>query len=1135
MRLTTTEFRILHSAFRILHSPMTRLHRTLLLSLSLGLALAGLATVVAFGHSAAASGRPQPPGRGPQPPPAQPAFYWTQPTDAPPALAQAPPQLPDLSIQWIERAPRYPRYCLDYSRGLPELCPGSEDARHVPSPGEIVTFTAHIANQGVLTSPAASALWTVGQAAQLPDDLPALAPGMTATLAITWPWPAEPLTMTLSIDPAGALEEVTRRNDALSQRSDALYLDIAVHPLVYAAFNRRSNLAGSWSFPDWIQAQFEAMNANLAAATYPAAPRGVLDRVRIDRIVVSEALGGDAVTSTLAFDGRWTFRVDEDDPDTPEDEGALSAEAYARAFANTVDWGLAHELSHQLGVIDLYQLNVFGSFQNELLEADGLPSLLGFLWPNPGLMGGGDRGGHPPNSYSEHTALALNRNAGLRRGYYGEYLYDLPPRNSLLVLDNRGQPLPGAQVALFQTEGGALRAEPVISGALDAEGRFVLPARPVPLGGLTTATGHTLAPNPFGPIDVVGFNGQLLVQVSQDEQRFYAWWPITDFNLASWQGVTAYERTLATHLPPAGAPQPPPALQGRVDGSNVTLHWLPSPGITAYRIYRGEEPEFYPFALVGVTDQLSFADVSWRTARYAVTAVDGQGRESGFSPLLRAQRTVDPVGAAVDPVSGRRTILDRHDGALITQLADDRWVGRQGSVHIGLTGSQALASNAQGQLLIPVTSEDRLVILNGEREVLYWFGRERFVTGTLEAPSGVLQAGEPFTVTQRPVSDASTLGLASFDWTWTLSGERPLLASGVERAPGRWGDGVQIGPGDRLIYGADDHLDTAAGSVQLWVQPHWPWNDGQEHVFVEVGSLSQAQPTQASSPAYRLRLAKADWNGLYAWLRDGTHDIALYAGIEAWLPGQWRHLAVAWQTVQPGLDYRRYTLWVDGVLRDSRVLRRPVAGPFDSLSLGSGLDGRHPAEATLDELHLSSLARVGNSQQVSLIVSQSRAQRLDVFDWLGNRISQFGGPGVGPGQFDWPRELAQIGERIVVADAGNDRLQVLALQGGQLSWQADWRAGLLHPQGLAALPDGRLLVSDRGDNQVKLLDADGRLLRRWAGPNDGHPGNFWQPAGLAVLPGGDILVADAGNGRLVRISGDMAPARLYLPLIGIHA
>jgi hypothetical protein len=215
---------------------------------------------------------------------------------------------------------------------------------------------------------------------------------VTATLAITWPWPAAPFSVTL--DPAAALHEVTRANNVRGVHSDALYLEVLVHPLVDAAFGRRANLAGSWSFADWMQAQVQAMNANLAASVYPAAPHGAADRMRIDRIVVTEDVSGDTVLGALDYDGRWTFRVEPDDPDTPQDEGVLSAEAYAAAFAGQVDWGLIHELTHQIGAIDLYQLNVAGSFQNQVLDGDGRPLLMGFQWPRPDLMGGGDLGDH---------------------------------------------------------------------------------------------------------------------------------------------------------------------------------------------------------------------------------------------------------------------------------------------------------------------------------------------------------------------------------------------------------------------------------------------------------------------------------------------------------------------------------------------------------------------------------------------------------------------------------------------------------------------------------------------------------------------------------------------------------------------
>ena len=129
-------------------------------------------------------------------------------------------------------------------------------------------------------------------------------------MSITWPWPSDPLTVTLSLDPASTLVETSRANNVRDHRTDALYLDVAVHPLVDAAFARRPNLVGSWSFADWMQAQVDTMNANLAASAYPSAPHGAVDQVRIDRILVTEDVGGDTVTSTLDFDGRWTFRVE---------------------------------------------------------------------------------------------------------------------------------------------------------------------------------------------------------------------------------------------------------------------------------------------------------------------------------------------------------------------------------------------------------------------------------------------------------------------------------------------------------------------------------------------------------------------------------------------------------------------------------------------------------------------------------------------------------------------------------------------------------------------------------------------------------------------------------------------------------
>ena len=1066
---------------------------------------------------------------GPLPPPTPPPFYWVEPdaptANTPPARV---PDLPDLSVNWIERTPRYQRYCLDYSSGLPDLCPGTQGLRRFPLPGEVVTFTARIVNQGAVTSPATSAVWTLQPAAVAaiqPQitlvNLPPLAPGVTTTLTLTWPWQTARFTVSLALDPAVTFSEITRNNNQRSDATDALYMDVLVHPFIVQAFATRANLVGSWGFNDWIQAQFDRMNVNLAAATYAAAPNGILDRVRIDVITATEEVGGDLVSGSVWFDGRWTFRVEADDPDTPQDESLLSAENYAQTFAGAIDWGLIHELTHQLGVIDEYNLNIAGSYQNQVTDGDGRPLLLGFEWLRPGLMGGGDVGPHTPwRDYSDHSTLALNSHQGKRRGYFGEYLFDVPASSTLRVLDNRGQPLAGATVTIYQDKGGTVQAAPIASGVTGADGRMTLPNRSLPLGGITTATGHTLAPNPFGQIDVVGYNGQLLVQVSQGGQQFYAWWTLTDFNLAFWQGgAGAYERVLSTHLPAAGAPAAPPKLSGRVDGTTVTLNWAPSPslGITSYRVYRGQEPSFYPLTMIAATANLNLVDTSNRTARYAVTAVDSQGRESGFSPVFRAHRTILPGGVTVNPATGERVILDSHDGALVTQLADDRWVGRQGSVHLGLAGSRALVRTADGQWLAGVTGENRLKVLDSQRQLVNWFGQEGFVAGPLQGPAGAALASAPFTITARPAADGQTLGLAPFDGSLKLSGSQPVTATGVSFVSGRFDSAALVDGDDQLAYAAAGHFDPAQGSVQMWVKPGWIGADNQEHALFEA--------LQAGDNGYRLRLAKADWNWLYAWFTDGSlgrHDFALYADVSDWQPDVWHHLALAWQPVQTGTSYRRFTFWVDGRLVDSHVQRVPLAGMPTWLSIGAGVDGRDQADAALDEVFISSVARVGSSQQTRLLVSQSSVNRVDVLDWMGNTLSQFGGAGSGAGQFNNPQALLPIGpagQTVLVADSGNGRIEALHDDGVNLSWQAHWATGLGVPQGLARLPGDAVAATDRGGNRVRLLSPSGALVRSWSGPNDGHTGSFWSPMGLALLPTGDLLVADTNNGRVVRITG----------------
>ncbi|MCC7354653.1 MAG: hypothetical protein IT330_12975 [Anaerolineae bacterium] len=1086
------------------------------------------------------------------------------------------PNLPDLSVWFISREPRYQRYCLTYPDDRPTLCPGTENAKRHPDPGEVVTFTATIANQGPLTASATTYLWRLDGQDVSGGALPSLAPGQVFTTSFSWAWAAGPHTIGLVADPSGLSPEITPNNNVREDRADALFLEVLAHPLIDDAFRARRNLVGSWSFADWMQAQVAQMNQRLGAAVFPLTPYGVLDRVRIDSITVTTGVGGDTVESTLPYDGRWTFRVERDDHHTPEDESRLSAENYASAVADTIDWGLVHELTHQIGMIDLYQMNVSPYNGNLIPDREGLPILQGFLWPHGGLMGGGDVGPYDYTHYDSHTAAGLNQHTGFRRGYFGEYLFDMPEQTFVQVLDNRGEPAAGATLAGYQQQNGVVNATPIFTTATDEQGYAVLPNRATGSPPLTTATGHTLHDNPFGLIDVVGRNGQMFLRAARGEAESFTWLTLTGLNLAYWQGITrTYVVTMPTHLPPLDAPLPPVRLGGRVAGSQVSLWWEPSssPGIAGYRVLRGQEWFFYPLSKVTTTTRLSYEGPLDRTSRYAVVAVNGAGRMSALSNVFRAPYLIGPTRVAFSADGSRRLVIDGHTGGPFIQLADGRWVGRQGSEHVGFRGGGPATIDSAGQWMVAARGGRTVVALDRDLRLINWFGPYGdYDPGPLRQPTGIAAAGEAITVAIAAADDRHTILLAPYDGSLTASGRQPLEATGISFVPGRFGQAAQFGPLGHLVYDGTGTLGTARGALELWVRPAWRGNDQQEHVFLEAGSENVTTTTRLvqdglhnqpgtahvlpasqspSAPAFHLRLAKGSWSGVYALIedRDG-HEEWLVGDAWAWQPGEWHHLAITWSD-------HDLSFYVDGYLADRRPVHHPITGTAATLHIGRGIDGKDPALAAVDGLRISSLPRLGNSDHTRLIVADGELNRLQVFDALGNLISSFGEEGNGPGQWRSPQGMAWLPDSpqqydgatatsLLVADSGNDRLQLLTFDGDNLTYLSEYTANLRTPQDVAAVSyaacnGGTVLgdlvpcvvVADSGHHQVAVisLTGEGHRLATFSSPNDGAPGPFRRPTGVAVGPAGEIVGADLDNQRVVTIWNGLRLHRYYFPSI----
>ncbi|MGO9132798.1 MAG: hypothetical protein ACLP8A_01950 [Methylovirgula sp.] len=159
-----------------------------------------------------------------------------------------------------------------------------------------------------------------------------------------------------------------------------------------------------------------------------------------------------------------------------------------------------------------------------------------------------------------------------------------------------------------------------------------------------------------------------------------------------------------------------------------------------------------------------------------------------------------------------------------------------------------------------------------------------------------------------------------------------------------------------------------------------------------------------------------------------------------------------------------------------------------------------------------------------------------------------GGKGVDGFGMRWPHAVAQIGERVIVADSGNNRLMVwerlpdrsgaacdfllgqsalTSCEHNRASYLPD-AGGLNMPYGCAALGD-RLAVADTANSRLVGFDGDRLAMAAAASRLTGQPDfqskgdNRWQtpvrdslcwPYGLTAC--GDIaVVADSGNNRVL--------------------
>lgn len=1046
----------------------------------------------------------------------------------------------DLDVTYISRAPLYQSYCVDYPwnypnmPGIPFLCPGTENEQRWPANGEIVTYTAHIVNKGSQASPSCDYAWLIDGSAVLSGTLPALAPGAQVTATYQWPWAhtvspdGQRLlgehTAGFFVDASQTVPETHESNNLLVDRTNAKSLRIVITPEMYAAYNVPVDPQYPSSAEDWLQKQIAAMNGAFAGSSYPTTPDGATDRVRINLIETGDEYSDDQ----RAHDGGWFVNADYRHGASGGYDPTLD-----------VDWNLVHELGHQVALIDLYAI---GAAAPSVLvtSRDGRPANFGFSWAHPDLMGGGSILPHTdPHLFSGHTAGGLSSNKGYRNGYYGAYLFDIPLQNYLLVLDNQGQPAAGVTVAVYQRQGPwdwsgntGIDATPEISGTTGADGRFLLTNRSAD-GGTTTRTGHVLHDNPFGVIDILGTQDMFLVQLRRGDHEEFFWLDITAFNLAYWSGdVASHTFTIASHVPPAGAPSAPRIAALRPQGEQVEVCWTAGPaGTVTYHVYRAGPPQFeYELAATltatGTCVNDEYTQWGYDGHVYAVTAVDGTGRESGFGSTGWIPHLVAPAAVLVVPGSAQHALgdvlhLDPQNGYAVARMEPDgQYRQHVGSVHFHLELSRFFTRDANGLLIFShpgdyYSPRQSVRIADEALAPLLEFGRAGAGAGQFQTPAGVAAWGPACTLAGPYADDPRALLLVHFDGSTTGTQGEIGAATGTAFAAGRYGQGILVDASDTLTYTTAGNIERTQGGIEFWIRPNWDGDDGQSYTFFETGD----------EWSNRMRISKDGANNLRWLMWDSSQEYGVAYSIAAWRAGEWHHIAAAWRDGD-------MLLFVDGRPAGSTGDTRPPDVLDDVMYIGSSALGAEQANAMIDELRISDLPRVGDSDACTrILVADSGNNRVQAFDAVGNFLTAFGTYGSGNGQFDSPQGLAVDGQgRVIVADRGNNRLQILSFDGQVFTHQITLAAGLNTPTGVTVDGAGRLIVADTGNHRIAVLAAGGSLLAEYFAPNDGYSGSFLSPEGVAVNGDGTIFVADTGNRRVVRIV-PRGPGTICLPLV----
>ena len=567
----------------------------------------------------------------------------------------------DITIGWISRQPE-----LDYVWDSKH--PESEGW---PAAGEVVTWRAHVRYWSDRAAADIRYVWRL-DGALVAEGTIDLAPNTNAEIDLPLPWSFQRHLLSVSVDTTNAVLEESDLNNELAVFTDAIAVGYYVEQKLYDFMraNQYKLGIGSSCFETWAQRTISRYNDMAALAIYPETPAGVLDRWRLQKIVVVP--DGALPLVPLANYGQMGGEPNQSTHPNKDDRGVDLQWGIPAALANSPadfttvhpsNWfyasqALLHELGHARYLTDVYGWNLdLGSGTTIYITEDGTAVAGSRYLP---LIDGNrrlhetDEKGLMTGQYTyidRYSAILLNRIAGRRavRGNYNEpeniaeYLNDLPAHNVVTIRDRSGEPVRNASVQIFRSEGESnywyaknFDSTPDLELQTDANGEVDMGRCPFSADGTLVHTwrrSNILAIVRAKPADGESLYGVL-------ESRL--------FNLAYWRGETDIARheliVGAANCAPLSEPKLLSPAYAGASGRFVTFEWeffSYNPVFELWVARRGENPELLQTT---TATKFSTSGLSGEVFWWVVAKVEGcqtsRSITSKFtaSPRLRAAR-----------------------------------------------------------------------------------------------------------------------------------------------------------------------------------------------------------------------------------------------------------------------------------------------------------------------------------------------------------------------------------------------------------------------------------------------------------------------------------------------------------------